>query len=440
MKDHPLFDPRYDEVVRRNFIKMYGSFDLPEEGKRSRPPDFTTEMRKEVIRSKLKQRRGLDNSTLRYLIFSAAMRLKIRKIANPGLDEFEREFRSELDSYEKRPRQKVTVLCPLNAQVVDLPGSESFVVQECSFFRTSWENVHALPGWKEFLEDAQGHRHLASTLRSQKGPMHKYFTPYLVEVIGRDVQEVFQAAYLRFELMRSILNLFANFGRYQIQFGKAVQLGAILPPVFFVVFAGKGNYSSASFNEEPYDYSEVRLNAKNLLDLNAMLSRIDKMDSEIKPMFVDSLVKYVHAMDTIDWRDAFLTLWQVLENLSLSPISSRLKMDEVCSRIKNLMGLTDLLHKELIDAVVETRNSFVHLGKFSDDGLMEVQYLKMIVELALSNFYVLSEKYCDKHSWEEYYSLVSLNESVLDRKKKAIESVIQLKHDAKAYLKKAKKP
>jgi hypothetical protein len=182
------------------------------------------------------------------------------------------------------------------------------------------------------------------------------------------------------------------------------------------------------------------LGSKNIADLNQLLIKVERMDPDIKLMFVDSLIKYVHALDTVDWPDAFLTLWLVLENLSLSSLSARLKMDEVCSRIKNLLGLSDVLHKELVDAVVETRNTYVHLGKFSKDGFMEVQYLKIIVEWALSNFYTLLDRFADKKSWEEYFSLISLNPSILEKKRKTVDSVIKLKQDAQEFMKNAKKP
>ena len=53
---------------------------------------------------------------------------------------------------------------------------------------------------------------------------------------------------------------------------------------------------------------------------------------------------------------------------------------------------------------------------------------------------ILSDRYPDKKSWEEYFSLISLSPSILETKRKAVDSVIKLRKDAEEFMKNTKKP
>jgi hypothetical protein len=414
-------------IITRNLRKTLKKISIKENGSLEVPFAFDIEIRKEIICAKIKIKGSFDDKVmLRRLVFDSILNLKKKGVTNPDSKEFLSELEKEIFKYIDKPKEEFIILFPLNSSGGVLKRKRWFNIQNTRFYKSDWEKVHNFPGWNDFINHAKSIKYMASNLKEQILPMYQNFTPLIANVKARNKDEAFQRLNKKYEIMRSILNLYFKFGTVTFQDGPPQPLGAILPPIFYGLFNKNGEYISLFFNEEPYVYKRISLKPNNIDNLNRMIKRMNSMDEEIKSVFVDSLVKYGHALDTIDWRDAFLTLWQILENLSLSTLSSRMKMTDVCSRIKNLMGITDILHKELVEALVETRNKLVHLGKFSQDGLLEVDFLKIIVDRALSNFYWLSKKFPSKNALEEFFQIATLPESMLEKRKSIAESVIQI--------------
>ena len=66
----------YENVISRNIKKTLDQMSIKEDGQIDWKFDFTFEMRKEIIRSKLKTKDTFDNATLRDLIFNSILNLK----------------------------------------------------------------------------------------------------------------------------------------------------------------------------------------------------------------------------------------------------------------------------------------------------------------------------------------------------------------------------
>ena len=60
-------------------------------------------------------------------------------------------------------------------------------------------------------------------------------------------------------------------------------------------------------------------------------------------------------------------------------------------RITRLVKADSLL-KDLIEYMLKTRNLLVHQGKFSEEGIAEVNYLKLVAELAIKKLLANSGK------------------------------------------------
>ena len=420
-------DKKDSGVINRNLKKTLQNISVQKNGHFGLSSKFDIEIRKEIIGSKIKIKGPFDDKEMFHkLLFDSILCLKKKGIGNPDYNDLLSELKNKINAYIRKPLRKFIVLLPLHSTGGALIRKRWFNIQGTRFYKSDWLKVHNISGWKSFKNRAKDIRYLTSNLEEQILPMQQYFTPLIANVDARSTSEAFQIANKKYEIIRSILNLNFTFGKVTFQFGPPIPLGEILPPIFYGLFDEKGSYISLYFNEESYIYKTISLKNNDIEYLNRMIKRIDKMEEDIKSVFIDSLLKYVRALDTSDWRDAFLTLWQILENLSLSSLSSGITMRQISSRVKNLMGPTDILHKELIDSLVDTRNKLVHLGKFSKSGLMEVNFIKIIVDQALSNFYWLLKLFPSKVELEEFFQIATKNENELKRRKSIAMSAMKI--------------
>ena len=109
-------------------------------------------------------------------------------------------------------------------------------------------------------------------------------------------------------------------------------------------------------------------------------------------------------------------------------------MIEVASRVKSFLSLKDSLETLLVDGLRETRNKLVHYGKFSRNGLMEVNYLKVATDRALSNFYVLVNIFPSKKNLLHFFKEGTLPEKVLKEHRKDINSILKMRGEKSSIL------
>ena len=130
-------------------------------------------------------------------------------------------------------------------------------------------------------------------------------------------------------------------------------------------------------------------------------------------ILLDALEKYGQALDTTEWRLAFLTLWQILELLTLQ--GEGIQMKNVVSRVHNLLKRNKLFD-DLLKVLLTTRNSLVHRGQFPDlQGLEEVGYLKSIVESVIDAIFAELDELPDIRSVELYYEFVSRSDADIQK-------------------------
>ena len=162
--------------------------------------------------------------------------------------------------------------------------------------------------------------------------------------------------------------------------------------------------------------------------MDGILKRIERIkNDDMQDLIIDTLIKYGQAMDTIDWRNAFLALWQILENLSLNTVEKNLKMTDVASSINHLIGRRDTLYEDLLGSLSETRNKLVHHGTFSENGLLEVNLLKSVVDRAIRNIFVRVKDFPSKESLGEFYIHGTRNNFELKIRRDTINSILRLR-------------
>lgn len=424
-------------VINRNLTKILSSLNIDSKGRISWPFTGELEIRKEIIRSRIKVAELKDKKEiLKELIFKAVINLKKQRVTSIDLGRMKNELINLIVDYLNQEKIKFSIIFPFHARGELFEKTKSFKIFDTDFLVINWNEVSCFSGWLDFTKRAKQLNFVSFRIDKQIFPLLGRFTPLLVSTEARTSNEAFEENNVKYELMRSIFNLLLSFGIFTFQAGPPKPLGKIYPPPLYPIFNPAGKFVDLYYNIEPYNYLDNSLNGRIGIKFNSILRNIIKMKDEIGEIYIDSMQKYVHALDTFDWRDAFLALWQILENISLNSVDDNLKMSEIAGRIKNLLALGDTLEKYLVGALVETRNKLVHHGKFSKDALMEVNLLKIVTERALSNFYYFIKRFPDKKSLLHFYKYVTLNDGELRKCRKDIGSIIKMRKEKKKYLNK----
>lgn len=364
--------------------------------------------RLEVLTSKIEIRHETvrDNKRLTLqFIRQATVNLKIRGLKEPSWGDFERELDDAIRDYLNRAMVDYRVLVPFHISGSWVTRKRWFNVLGMKFKKTKWSTVRRLPGWDQFL--AQTHSDLRSL--GYKGELSWIYNliPLVVDVRARTYQEAFHQVSHSFELLRALFNLVKDYGMVHWQ-ATPRPLGVSLPSPVFGLFRDDGEFEKLYFEVKRYQYPTKSYMRKNLVVVERSLKRIATVSDPMQRLLIDVLLKYGQAMDTADWRDAFLSLWQVLEGLSLRNVFS-VRMKKVPSRIVNLMGVRPPLRslkKDLIDSLAKSRHLLVHQGRFSEEGLIEVNLLKGIIEEAINALFALAKRFPTLQSLQDFYTNV----------------------------------
>ncbi len=400
------------------------------------PRSFERDICEEVLVSKIKiwgelpDRKYLARSLMR----NAVIALKKQGLENPDWKDFDRELKNLAKAYVNKPLVDYCIFFPFHVSESCIDPKQSWVAHKrwinvlgMRFRRVSWRKVQDLPGWEQFLRGTQDHflfqynqdspiEYLAASFRG--------FTPLLVDVRARTSQEAFDLASRNFELLRALVNLASGYGLVYEQWGVQEPLGVSLPPPIYGVFWADGNHE-LHYTIERYDYKAKEFERDKGLWLEKALGRIATASEEMQPLMIEVLLKYGQAMDTADWRSAFLALWQILEDVSLRTSDNNLSMEKVVKRISVLIGLKPKsLEKDLIDSLAQSRHLLVHQGKFSEEGLEEVNFLKIVAEWAINALFARAEKFPTPQLLEEFYNHATLGDSILHTRRKAIDTIL----------------
>ena len=79
----------------------------------------------------------------------------------------------------------------------------------------------------------------------------------------------------------------------------------------------------------------------------------------------------------------------------------------------------------MLDYLTTYRNALVHEGRFSEDGLRDVNYLKLITEPLILALLEKGRRFPDRTSLEEYYVQSRQDTRTLATRRKAIDAVLR---------------
>lgn len=351
---------------------------------------------------------------------------RFARYSKHSLPLFRVAMETELRRYYQMPTGTFHILFPINIRRTDLAGRRWFNVLGTRISCRTWSYLNKHYDLEPFLDDAA--RMLGKSREEVPLFLNLHFCPLTVSIDARTSGEAFGNANEAFDILRTLINLTTTFGKVTYQYGgRDRPLGQYLLPPIFGIFKADGSYALLYFATERYDYRGRPISGDQIALVDQLAKRVKQPDGQedVMTIVVDALRKYGQAMDTVDWQQAFLSLWQVLELVALQT-AGRINMQEVANRIANLLGLKqNELMRDLLDCAVESRNDLVHRGRFSQDGLREVNYLKVVVDRVID--FLLSPRlraFPTTKRLENFYVHATVNDADLQERRRVIQVIL----------------
>lgn len=416
------WDPKHDDIVARYVQGLMDILSVGEGGEVSTTELFKLDAYLRILSGTVVITGVEDLERKRSLIGRAAFR-RLKRYRKQSLAAFRQALAAETRRHHRGVPAGYWILLPLHIPPTQLERFRWFTVLGTRLTVRSWKRVRADFDLERFLQD---------TMLPMDGltiSLEADFTPMMAMVRGRDSHEAFREAARAFELFRSLLNLKGQFGVMYRRFGFQLKpLGNILPPPVYGVFSSDGAYLEFWYNTARYDkYDTNRVRAQDIVAARNLARRfgISVGQNETAALVVDAVQKYGEALAAREWGLCFLVFWQILELLTLQ--TSGLSMKQVTNRICALLG-QDQLVADLLRVLYDTRNEFVHLGRFTasdEEGLIEVNLLKHVVDRSLVAMIGKLGRLQSKSSLEKFYAHATERSGSLANRQRVIRHIMQ---------------
>ncbi|MBC8448741.1 MAG: hypothetical protein H8D78_13420 [Chloroflexi bacterium] len=428
---------RSPKVVQQCLDRMTENMALDENGRVTFPMGFKFYVCSEILSDNVTIKAISHGHTNRAIINKALFRLGTYK--RHTLPMFRRALAVEAKRH-LRDEATYTVLMLLNSNDTAFRDHRSFDIGGTVLRICTWASLREefgsqlqrlLDNWRS-LEIGDGMSNLVVRYEDNKTLLRYFdFTPALCEVQAYSLREAVGQAELAFDTLRALLNMQQIYGMTQYQGGRSKPLGKLLPsPVLGAFASDKSFQEPLYFTVGRYRYSRHQITPKDVERAAELLSRLtswQKDGQSTRDMLVDILCKYGQGLDTPDWQSAFLFFWQILEIAALQSQTDIINMRKVIARTYNLItgGKTDLLLKQLLECLKRTRNELVHLGKFPEEGLHQVNLLKSVVDRVIDALLTKLDDLPDRRSLEVYYRCVTLNNAEIETQRRVIDFISQ---------------
>lgn len=412
-----------DEPLLKRYLKEFLSIlEIKDDGHVQTTKGFALMLYRKILVQNI-ELRGVDAIDIKDgLVFKTVFRLK--KLRQQDIHGFRRSLAAEVRRYLDRPSIKYTVLLPFHAASVTPPPIKHIQILGIQLLFSDWSHVRKNFEYTRFLQDAD------MFLRRQNGRIEidSRFVPVLVEIEAKNAREAFDKVEPAFGLMRATFALYHHYGTYHEQWGGYPRpIAKVLPPPVYGVFKRSGEFELLLYHTtklEEYQHNAFSLQEIKYLRKLARTFRTNPKQTETRSLIVDALQKYVQAHETNEWRLAFLLLWQILELLALQT-SEQFTMKNVMTRIGILLR-QDTKATDLLSALYDTRNQFVHQGNFPEEqGLREVSLIKSIAERSINQIFAKAEKLPTKASLQRYYDHAGTNDIDLSDRQKVIREILR---------------
>lgn len=384
---------------------------------------FDYNVRVEVLTGRVVAEDLEDTKELvRHFVQGAVTELAKSQVEEPTLHDFERALQEIVREHHRKPLQTYQIVFPLHIRGPWIRKKRWLNVLGYRFHNKTWIRFEKVKGWNAFYENIKRH-HEGIEKRSD---FWMNTRPFWTSIRARSPGEAFYKAESAFDVLRAIANFVKVKRRISMHFGKSSHLGICLPPAIYGVFKEDWSYQTHYYNTEYHSYPYARpteFSPKNGKELEQWLIRISKLDPGMQDLVVDSLIRYVRALDTIDWRSAFLSLWQVVEGIA-KPTGEDIRFGEIVKRIVNLTRAGPTV-RHLIYGLAASRHSLVHQGRFpKENATTDVSYLKVVSEIAIERFVEVARSFPTPEHFTEYYKSVTQPERMLRTRQEVTKLVL----------------
>ncbi|MBE0681128.1 MAG: hypothetical protein IH589_04380 [Anaerolineales bacterium] len=416
------WDKKDEPLLKRYLKEFLDILEIKADGRVETSKGFSLMVFEKILVQNL-ELFGIDALDVRKgLVYKTIFRLK--KYKKQDIHVFRRSLASEVRKYLDRPIEKYTILLPLHASSNNPPPIKQIEILGVQLLFSNWKYVRDNFEVPKFLQEAD------MFLRRQNGhiDIESRFIPILAQIEARNGRDGFDKASPAFDLMRAVFDLYHHYGTYNEQWGGYPRpLSKVLPPPVYCVFKNTGEFDMFLYSTPKLE--EFQQNAINVQEIKYLrkLARNFKTipkETETLALIVEALQKYAQAHETNEWRLAFLLLWQILELIALQT-SEQFTMKNVISRIGILLR-HDPKAADLLSALYNTRNEFVHQGNFPDEqGLQEVSLVKSIAERAINQIFSRAKKLPTKASLQRFYDNVGTNDAELSDRQRVIGIILR---------------
>ena len=240
------------------------------------------------------------------------------------------------------------------------------------------------------------------------------FTCITLDVIRKSEVDAFIFANKQVELLRSLINFELSFSMITWQFGRPRALNRIEPARYIFVFDENRRYLGNWGNVGEFRYELVKLQKNQLASIEKSVKDFGKLNNnKLKARLVDCLALYGNALDQIERGYVFLSLWQILELISLQDIERN--FGKVRSRVAAIFKNSQII-SDVLEVLFYKRNKLVHEGRISDFSLQDVNQIKGITEGCIDFLWSHVNKFENVEKLGEFYENIRFSNKKLDDK------------------------
>lgn len=372
----------------------------------------------EIISRRVSTSRVRDRDMVRRIVRRALFRL--RGYRQHSFRWLNSALRAEVRLAAGQPAP-FNVLMLLNIRRESLVGFAPFHVLGHELRAPGWGELHGLQAdevWREAERSGLRGQHLREP--------QLLFEPIVCQTQARDVREAVVNAEFAFDTLRALLNFTELHGvAWHHLSGLPRPLAHLLPSPVLAVFDADDAFQRPLFRTPvSYRYARHQIEQDRVRQASELAAQLwpQSGQRDLRLLLTDAVRKYGQAMDTPDWQQAFLTLWQALEVVASPLQDANIGTNTVASRISRLLG-EDRLLAEVAKCAGHTRNELVHLGRFSEYGLNQVNLLKLVVENVIDIVFAKIGDLPNIHSLENYHLQRPRNDTELKETHRAIDLI-----------------
>jgi hypothetical protein len=309
-------------------------------------------------------------------------------------DSFRETLVTLVEEHMSRPVSHYTVVLPLNIRRCDLSPIDILGV---TLTPQDWSCVQDKMNVRDWFAEARRNRACDVDHRLVFKSI-----PLVAQVSERSPQEAFRKPYDVFHLFRSAYNLLDLQGRY-FEAAPRWSFGCLSRAPIYGVFDQDGKCAATFLGHVGRPFEEVSLSPDRAGRACSMIGGGSEQDAtETQRPLRYLLQLYGHAVDSANRADIFMNLWCALERATYPEGDRKYDMTDVAKRAAALLQDYQF-HRDVLIALSKVRNDLTHRQDFPDEGLIEAEVLRKIVEGCLSRFGDLAKEFSTWAEMEQFY-------------------------------------